>query len=92
MHGGRLTCVWMTTSTADFDHQQVTDAAQLDDAEAAAGAGDSVSDQDYSRGKRFRKLHRVLTGAAVSHGYSLLLQRLLLPPVHSQVCATMQAS
>jgi hypothetical protein len=51
---------------APLDQAQVLEAARLDDAEAAAG--DGISDQDFTRGKRFRKLHRVLTSAAVRLG------------------------
>jgi hypothetical protein len=46
-----------------LDSDREADAARLDDAEAT---GDGISDQDFTRGKRFRKLHRVLISTAVS--------------------------
>jgi hypothetical protein len=45
-----------------LDSDRESDAARLDDAEAT---GDGISDQDFTRGKRFRKLHRVLVSTAV---------------------------
>jgi hypothetical protein len=48
---------------APLDSDREADAARLDDAEAT---GDGISDQDFTRGKRFRKLHRVLVSTAVS--------------------------
>jgi hypothetical protein len=46
-----------------LDSDRETEAAALDDAEAT---GDGISDQDFTRGKRFRKLHRLLTSSVVS--------------------------
>jgi phosphohistidine phosphatase SixA len=47
---------------APLDSDREADAARLDDAEAT---GDGISDQDFTRGKRFRKLHRVLVSTVV---------------------------
>jgi hypothetical protein len=48
---------------APLDSDRESDAARLDDAEAT---GDGISDQDFTRGKRFRKLHKILVSTAVS--------------------------
>jgi hypothetical protein len=59
----RLVILLPASQDTALDSDKETEAAQLDDAEAT---GDGISDKDFTRGKRFRKLHRVLASTAVS--------------------------
>jgi hypothetical protein len=53
---------FVALQSAPLDSDRETEAAALDDAEAT---GDGISDQDFTRGKRFRKLHRLLNSTVV---------------------------
>jgi hypothetical protein len=69
--------VWAVhVQDAPLDSDRETEAARLDDAEAT---GDGISDQDFTRGKRFRKLHRVLVSTAV-RGCALSLKLQIFLP------------
>jgi hypothetical protein len=61
---------------APLDSDREADAARLDDAEAT---GDGISDQDFTRGKRFRKLHRVLNSTVVRAAGCQQFAGILLP-------------
>jgi hypothetical protein len=59
-----------------LDSDKEADAAQLDEA-----TGDGISDQDFTRGKRFRKLHRVLVSTVVRGCARLTITHAVMPGV-----------
>jgi hypothetical protein len=69
----------------DANNSDAEEAAELMGDEA--GADGTISDNDFMRGKRFRKLHRLLSSPVVSERVShtaTAFQHLQIPTLHHQ--------